>query len=69
MEDVSKSGDRPASTDDEIEITPAMIEAGVRFAKNTLMDLSVGDSTIRYLVEGVLGPVDIHRNAIMELAK
>jgi hypothetical protein len=28
MEDVSKSGDRPAATD-EIEITPAMIEAGV----------------------------------------
>ena len=29
MEELSKSGDRPASTD-EIEVTPPMIEAGFR---------------------------------------
>jgi hypothetical protein len=39
---------------DEIGITPAMVEAGVRFAENTLVDLPIGDSTIRYLVAGVL---------------
>lgn len=38
----------------EIEITPAMIEAGLRFAENTLVDFPIGDSTIRYLVAGVL---------------
>jgi hypothetical protein len=30
MDDLSKSGDRPAHKLDEIEVTPAMIEAGVR---------------------------------------
>jgi hypothetical protein len=36
MEELSKSGDRPATDiDDEIEVTPAMIEAGY----DKLMDL------------------------------
>ena len=36
------------------EITSGMIEAGIRFAEDTLIGSSVGDSTIRYLVAGIL---------------
>ncbi len=50
--EVTDSADRPAC-ECEIEITPAMIEAGVRFADSTLQELT-GEATIRYLVEGIL---------------
>ena len=55
MENALREGpDKSLLASDKIEVTPAMIEAGVAFAGNTLVDLPIGDSTIRYLVEGVL---------------
>ena len=42
MADVSKSGDRPATKLDEIEITPAMIEAGLAVIWSEMVGSELG---------------------------
>jgi hypothetical protein len=39
---------------EEIEITPEMIEAGIKYAENALVGFDISDAAIRLLVEGVL---------------
>ncbi len=54
--EVTDSADRPAcECECDYEVTPAMISAGVSFAEPFLQDCPLGDSSIRFLVEEILG--------------